>query len=119
MLTLSIEDTIFVAREPVDGRLNFNGLFALVQNRLKADPLSGQLYVFTNRQRNRLRILYWDGTGLWLCNKRLEKGTFAWNLSSSEEPSIRFNAQELIALIQGIEIRQRRGWYRKTPQNAL
>ena len=119
MLTLSLTDTILVAREPVDGRLSFNGLFALVQNRLQADPFSGQLFVFTTRQRNRLRLLYWDGTGLWLCSKRLEKGTFAWNLNPSEEPSSRFTAQQLIALIQGIEMRERRGWYRKIQQNVI
>ena len=78
MIGLGPATRILLAVEPVDGRLSFNGLLALVQNRLAADPLSGQVYVFTNRRRNRLKLLFWDGSGLFLCTKRLERARFGW-----------------------------------------
>ena len=76
MLSLSTATRIFVALEPVDMRQNFNGLYARVQSVLQQDPLSGHFFAFTNRSRTRLRLLVWDGSGLWVCTKRLEKGTF-------------------------------------------
>ncbi len=79
----------------------------------------GHSYVFTTRQRNRLRLLYWDGTGLWLFSKRLEKGTFAWTMNASAEPALQFTGQQLLALIQGIELHERRGWYRTSQKVTL
>jgi len=69
---------VFVALEPCDLRKSFNGLEGLVQERLGEDPRGGALFVFTNRAHTRLKILYWDGSGLWVLCKRLEKGTFSW-----------------------------------------
>jgi transposase len=67
---------VFVAVAPTDLRGSFNALYGLVQRVLAQDPLSGHLFVFTNRRRNRLKILWWDGSGLWVAAKRLEKGCF-------------------------------------------
>ena len=67
MLSLSPATRIFVALQPVDMRAGFNRLYAHVQSRLNQDPLSGHLFVFTNRLRNRVKILYFDGSGLWVC----------------------------------------------------
>src|SRR2546427_1772053 len=78
MLSLSPATRIFVALEPVDLRQSFNGLSARVQSVLIQDPLSGHLFLFTNRSRNRIKVLLFDGIGLWVCAKRLEKGTFGW-----------------------------------------
>ena len=75
MLSLSSATRVFVALEPVDMRQSFNGLYARVQTVLQQEPTSGHWFVFTNRRRNRLKILLWDGSGLWICAKRLEKGT--------------------------------------------
>ena len=75
MLTLSTATRIFVALHPVDLRQSFNGLYARVQTVLQQEPTSGHWFVFTNRRRNRLKILFWDGSGLVLCTKRLEQGT--------------------------------------------
>jgi len=72
MLSLLRATRIFVALEPVDMRQNFNGLYARVQSVLQQDPLSGHFFVFTNRSRTRLRLLIWDGSGLWVCTKRLD-----------------------------------------------
>jgi hypothetical protein len=61
---------VFVALEPCDMRKGFNGLHALVTQRLGEDPRAGALFVFINRRRSRIKILCWDGTGLWVCTKR-------------------------------------------------
>ena len=69
---------VFIAMEPCDMRKGFDGLHAAVGERLKEDVRSGALFVFTNKRHTRLKVLYFDGSGLWLMTKRLEKGTFAW-----------------------------------------
>lgn len=88
MWTVSPATKIFLARGATDMRAGFNRLHALVGQALKQDPLSGHLFVFCNRRRNRLKVLFWDGSGLWVCGKRLERGRFTWpdreRLSSEE-----------------------------------
>lgn len=113
MFSLSPATRIFVALEPVDLRQGFNGLHGLVQNRLGADPLSGHLYLFTNRRRNRLKVLYWDGSGLWLCTKRLERGTFGWPRAEADGVTSSLSQEELALLVSGLELRSRPNWYRK------
>jgi transposase len=97
-------------------RKGFEGLFALVKHRLNEDPLSGHLYVFCNRQRNRLKVLYWDGSGLWVCAKRLEKGRFAWPEVADAQGAtpIALGAAEWSMLIEGIDLAgaRRRQWHR-------
>jgi len=111
MLTLSAATRVFVATAPVDLRASFNRLFALTQSVLQQDPLSGHWFVFTNRQRTRLKILFWDGTGLWCCAKRLERGRFSW--VNDPAPCATLRAEELIALLAGLEVRPKAGWYRR------
>jgi len=72
MLNVSGTTRVPVATTPVDLRGSFNRLYSLVVEQLKADPLSGNLFLFTNRRRNRIKILTWDGSGIWICAKRLE-----------------------------------------------
>ena len=110
MLSFSPATRIFVALEPVDMRRSFNGLYALVQNHLEGDPTSGHVYVFTNRKRNRLKILVWDGSGLWVCAKRLERGTFGWPAGEGSSRSLR--PEELHLLLNGLEATPRENWYR-------
>jgi transposase len=78
MLNLSPATRVFVATQPVDLRGRFNRLLALTQTVLQQDPLSGHWFVFTNRTRHRVKILFWDGSGLWVLAKRLERGRFTW-----------------------------------------
>jgi transposase len=110
MLNLSTATRVFVALEPVDMRQSFNGLQSRVQTVLQQDPLSGHLFVFTNRLRNRLKILFWDGSGLWVCAKRLEKGTFGWPKGEGASRCLR--SEELNLLVHGLEGQTRPNWYR-------
>ena len=110
MLGASAATRVLVAITPIDLRGSFNRLYGLVSQQLKEDPLSGHLFVFTNRQRNRLKVLYWDGSGLWVCAKRLEKGRFTWPSGQAISESLR--AEEWNALVHGLEVRAKSGWYR-------
>ena len=110
MLSLSPATRVFVALAPVDLRKSFNGLYTYAQEVLQQSPTSGHLFVFTNKLRNRLKILFWDGSGLWVCAKRLEKGTFAWPKGDGTSQCLR--AEELQLLIHGLEGTPRAHWYR-------
>src|SRR5271163_2959928 len=77
MLTLPASVRVFVARGATDLRRSFDRLSAQVQEVLRQDPLSGHVFVFFNRQRNRVKLLVWERDGFWLLYKRLEAGTFA------------------------------------------
>lgn len=85
-------------------RKSFNGLSALVKQRLDADPLNGHLYVFVNRRRNQMKILYFDTSGYAIWNKRLEQGQFLVRQHHTRiKQSISF--AELQCLLEGIELR--------------
>lgn len=111
MLNLSPATRVFVATAPVDLRGSFNALHARVQTQLQADPLSGHLFVFTNSRRNRVKILFGDGSGLWVCAKRLERGRFTWPASQQLVATLRH--EELLLILSGLEVREKRGWYRR------
>lgn len=111
MLNVSAATRVFVATQAVDLRASFNRLFALTQSVLQQDPLSGHWFVFTNRHRNRLKILFWDGSGLWVCAKRLEKGRFSW--PPADQRCAWLRGEELIALLSGLEVRPKAGWLRR------
>jgi transposase len=107
---------IFLALEPCDFRKSFNGLHALVADRLGEDVRQGALFVFINRRHNRLKILYWDGTGLWLLMKRLEKGTFSWPAPLDPQVvKLRLAPEALAMLTDGIDLRgaRLRPWYER------
>jgi transposase len=111
MLSVTSATRVLVATAPVDLRGSFNRLYSLVVEQLKADPLSGHLFVFTNGRRNRIKVLYWDGDGLWVCAKRLEQGRFTWPVS--EDGWVDLRGEEFGALIHGLEIRSKKNWYRR------
>lgn len=115
MFGLGPATKIFIATESVDMRKGFEGLHGLVRDRLGHDPLSGHLFLFTNRTRTRLKALVWDGSGLWVCGKRLEKGRFQWPAQASTR-SVTMRAEELAMLINGLDFKQTkpRDWYRRS-----
>jgi len=110
MWGLSRSARVFLRPGPTDLRLGFEGLYALAEGQLQQKPLSGHLFVFCNRQRTRIKTLFWDGSGLWLCTKRLEQGTFAWPAAGA---SSEIDAARLHALIAGLDIRSERKWFRR------
>lgn len=116
MLSFTGSLRVFVALEPCDMRKGYEGLNALVAERLREDVRSGALFVFTNRRRTRLKILYFDGSGLWLLTKRLEKGTFSWPLDIEPGASkIKLAPEALAMLTDGIDLRnsRMRPWYHR------
>lgn len=100
---------VYLHREPVDFRLNINGLANLVQQALGLDPFARCVYVFGNRQRNRVKILCWDRNGFWLLFKRLEQDRFIWP-GADEVPSL--SVEQLHWLLEGIDV----GVVRRHPQ---
>lgn len=75
-------------------RKGVDGLYGIVKEGLGHDPLGGSVFAFTNRRRNRLRLIFFDGTGMWLCSKRLEKGGFRWPVVEGEK-SVEISAAQL------------------------
>lgn len=105
---------IYLAVEAIDLRKSFNGLWEAAKERLKEDPQSGAMFVFCNRRRTRVKILYADRSGVWILIKRLEQGTFRWPCSASRnESKIRLAPEALQLLLDGVDLREgaRRAWY--------
>jgi len=80
-------------------------LHGLVRDHLGQDPLSGHLFLFTNKTKTRLKALVWDGSGLWVCAKRLEKGRFRWPEADNEH-SVTMRGEELAMLVNGLDLKQ-------------
>jgi transposase len=119
MFGLGPATRIYLLAGATDMRKGFNGLYGLVRDRLQSDPLSGHVFLFANGERNRLKLLFWDGSGLWVCAKRLERGRFHWPAAGAGGSRIQLGHEELALLLGGIDLasaRQRK-WYR-TPDPA-
>lgn len=104
MLSIASGTRIFFAAGATDMRKGFNGLQGVVTGVLKQDPLSGHLFLFVNRRRDKLKILYWDGDGLAIWYKRLEQGTFQLPKVSVNQQSARIRVDELTMLLRGIDL---------------
>ena len=114
MLSFHAHLKVFVATAPCDLRTSFNGLWSAASGRLGEDPKSGALFVFGNRRRNRIKILYFDGTGGVLLAKRWEEGTFHRPQSAGPpDAKLRLSPQALPLLLDGVELKAagRRAWY--------
>jgi len=115
MLGIGPATRIYLATGATDMRKGFEGLYGLARDRLSCEPLSGHIFLFSNAKRNRLKMLFWDGSGLWVCSKRLEKGCFRWPEAAGGETRVTLSHEQLALLVGGIDLaaaRPRR-WYRK------
>jgi transposase len=114
MLSLPTSVRIYLARGVTDMRKAIDGLAAVTKTVLKNDPLSGHLFVFCNRRRDRIKILYWEQSGFWLLHKRLEKGTFSWPaIDDNNAKQVELSSSDLAALLGGLDLQKvkRRRWY--------
>ena len=116
MFGLGLATKIYLAVEAIDMRKGFEGLHGLVRDHLGQDPLSGHLFLFTNKTKTRLKALVWDGSGLWVCAKRLEKGRFRWPEAKPQQRAVTIRSEELAMLVNGLDLKQtrQRNWYRKS-----
>lgn len=117
MLTLPASVRIYVAAEPMDLRRGFDGLAAATRSVIGESPLSGHVFVFLNRRRNRIKLLVWDRTGWLLLYKRLERGTFELPTQPVlPRRHVEVDAGELGLMLEGLDLRQARRrvrWYRR------
>lgn len=118
MFGLGPATRVYVAVGATDMRKGYEGLYGLVRDRLLCEPRSGHVFLFCNRQRNRVKVLLWDGSGLWICAKRLEKGRFHWPEAKAEEKQSKvvLSQEELSLLLHGmdlVQVKRRRNWYRE------
>ena len=95
---------VLVATKPVDFRKGMDGLAALVKEQLRSDPFSGAIYVFRAKRADRVKLIWWDGTGLCLFAKRLEEDKFRW--PKIEDGVMRLTAAQLQALVEGLDWRR-------------
>lgn len=112
MLSPGPATRVFLASGVTDMRKSFDGLYALVRERMGSDPLSGHLFVFCNGRRDRIKILFFSGSGLWVCACRLEKGTFRWPASGGG--TVELTQSQLHLLLGGIDLAatRKRRWLR-------
>jgi transposase len=107
---------VFIALEACDMRAGANTLHALVAEKLKEDSRNGALFVFTNKRRDLIKIIHFDGTGLWLLSKRLERGTFFWPRAAEEgQARLELKPEAFAMLTDGIDMHgaKPRGWYQR------
>jgi len=121
MLTLGAGRRIYLVAGATDMRKSFDSLSGVVRSAIQGDPKSGDLYVFCNRHRNRLKILYVDESGVWVCAKRLERGTFSWPAAMTSGRRVEMRSEELALLLGGLDAKdlKARAWKRttQTPSN--
>jgi transposase len=122
MIALPPQVRVFLYRLPTDMRKSFHGLVALVESAVKQDPLSGSLFVFLNRQRDRIKILYWGQTGFCIWYQQLQKGTYQLpdEKSLEEQQTIEVTRSQLSLILDGIDLSSARQRMRfQLPQERL
>lgn len=113
MLSPSSSPRVFVAAGVTDLRMSFDGLSAATQRVLRRKVTSGEVFLFCNRRRNRVKALWWDSGGLWCAAKRLEQGTFSWPAVGADGGALEICAAEMAALLGGLDLAgsSLRRWY--------
>ena len=109
MLGLGAATRIYVATGATDMRLGYDGLYGLVRDRLACDPLSGHLYLFANARRDRLKVLFFDGSGLWVCSKRMEGGRLRWPEADAAGDKVQLSREQFALLLGAASIWPRHG----------
>lgn len=107
---------VFLALDPCDMRKSFNGLHSIASDQLHTTPGRDVLFVFTNKTRTRIKLLYFDGTGTWVAAKRLEKGRFSWPTPSEPgQRRIKLHAEALQLILDGVDLRGAsfKPWYER------
>ena len=105
MITLGTNTKVYLATGATDMRKAINGLMVLVEDVLQGDPFSSHLFVFCNRLRDKIKILYWHNNGFWLLYRRLEKQRFWWP-TAHEAVALKITPRELSWLLEGLDITQ-------------
>ena len=100
-------DHVYLARGSTDIRKSIDGLAALVQLEFNLEPFSPNLFVFCNRQRDKLKLLYWDHNGFWLYYRRLEKGKFQWPSDDDSSTPLKITRRQLRWLLDGLALEQK------------
>ncbi len=103
MFPVSSQTRYFLYSEPTDMRKSFDGLSGIVINELNGNPLSGDVYIFINRRRDRIKLLIWDRNGFWLLYKRLEQGRFQ-QLFFKDSKGAYITYESLVMLLEGIDL---------------
>jgi transposase len=101
MITPTAGVRVLVATKPVDFRKGADGLAAMVKDEMRADPFSGVIYVFRAKRADRVKLLFWDGSGIVLVAKKLEQGSFRW--PNIQDGVMRLSAAQLSALLEGLD----------------
>lgn len=121
MIHLPASVRVYLCTSPCDMRRSFDGLHALVTGAMQLDAFAGHLFVFANRRKDRIKILYWDRDGFAVWAKRLEEGTYAMPFGGEGEHRREITAQELGALLSGIDLnvaKRRKRYQRKNTEAA-
>jgi transposase len=115
MFTLSSSNRFHLYSQPADMRKSFDGLSGVVQNNLESNPCNGDVFIFINKRRDKIKLLHWQGISFTLYYKRLEKGTFELPEYDSSVGSITINYTQLVMLIDGLTIKNIQKRQRYTP----
>ena len=119
MLTAIGNVEVYLAAEPIDLRKGFDGLSAVVRQAFGQEPMSGHLFVFINRRKDRIKVLYWDRSGYAIFYKRLERGTFRLpRRPRLGEPALKVEPAELQLLLEGIDLRDAKRRPRWSPRRV-
>jgi transposase len=105
VFTLSSSNRFHLYSQPTDMRKSFDGLSGLVQNALGANPLNGDVFIFVNRRRDKIKLLHWQGISFTLYYKRLEQGTFEVPVYDPEAGSITLSYAQMVMLVDGLSIK--------------
>lgn len=112
-------DRVYLARGSTDLRKSIDGLAILVKEGFNLDPFSPNLFVFCNRGRDKLKILYWDQNGFWLFYRRLERGKFQWPSNSQNTMPLKITRRQLRWLLDGLSLEQKQAHPKVTARTII